>query len=103
MPRGDGLLLWTRPLADGDTAVLAVNRGDSPHAATLTGAELALPATAAAGGYRATDLWTGTITTSADGALPLTLAPHAAALLRLTPAGLTPAGRDVRRVPQAQD
>ncbi len=103
VPRGDGLLLWTRPLADGDTAVLAVNRGDSPHAATLTGAELALPATAAAGGYRATDLWTGTITTSADGALPLTLAPHAAALLRLTPAGLTPAGRDVRRVPQAQD
>ncbi|WP_163552772.1 hypothetical protein [Candidatus Frankia alpina] len=96
VPRADGLLLWTRPLADGDTAVLAVNRGDSPHAAALTGAELALPATAA--GYRATDLWTGTITTTADGALPLTLAPHAAALLRLTPAG-----HDVRRVPQAQD
>ncbi len=30
VPRADGLLLWTRPLADGNTAVLAVNRGDSP-------------------------------------------------------------------------
>ncbi|WP_235490023.1 glycoside hydrolase family 27 protein, partial [Frankia sp. AvcI1] len=88
VPRRDGLALWTRPLADGDTAVLAVNRSDSPRAATLTRAELALPATAA--GYRATDLWTGTITTLAGGPLPLTLAPHAAALLRLTSAKPAP-------------
>nr|WP_232292104.1 isochorismatase family protein [Frankia sp. QA3] len=89
VPRRDGLLLWTRPLADGHTGVLAVNRSDSPRAATLTAAELALPATAA--GYRATDLWTGTITTTADGSLPLTLAPHAATLLRLAPATTAPA------------
>ncbi|MCM3925326.1 glycoside hydrolase family 27 protein, partial [Frankia sp. AiPs1] len=96
VPRSDGLLLWTRPLAGGDTAVLAVNRSDSPRATTLTGTELTLPATAA--GYRATDLWAGTSTTSADGSLPITLAPRSAALFRLAPAD-----RDTRRVPFAQN
>ncbi|MGF7236131.1 MAG: NPCBM/NEW2 domain-containing protein, partial [Frankia sp.] len=84
VPRDDGLLLWTRPLAGGDTAVLVVNRGDARRSARIPGAELALPATAA--GYRATELWTGAVTHTADGSLPVFLAPHAAAMFRLAPA-----------------
>ncbi len=83
VPRDDGLLLWTRPLAGGDTVVLVVNRGDARRSARLPGAELARPAAA---GYRATELWTGAVTHTADGSLPVFLAPHAAAMFRLTPA-----------------
>ncbi|ONH61617.1 hypothetical protein CcI49_05245 [Frankia sp. CcI49] len=82
--RDDGVLLWSRPLAGGDLAVLAVNRGDRARTATVTGAELALPASAA--GYRATDLWTGKVSHTADGSLPVALAPHGSALFRLHPA-----------------
>lgn len=90
VPRTDGLGLWTRRLAGGDTAVLTVNRGDTARTTTIPGTALSLPA-AGPGSYRVTDLWTGTTRTSADGTLPLTLAPHTATLLRLAPAATSPA------------
>ncbi|MCM3883256.1 glycoside hydrolase family 27 protein [Frankia sp. R82] len=85
----DGLAVWTRQLAGGDTAVLVVNRGDSGRAARITGTHLALAAHP--GGYQITDLWTGRAapSTAALPTLSVTLAPHAAALLRLTPTALT--------------
>ncbi len=84
-PRADGLLVWTRRLTGGDTAILAVNPSATARATTLTGAGLALPD---ADAYERVDLWTGAVsTTTTDVALPLTLAPHASVLLRLRPSG----------------
>ncbi|MCK9875898.1 glycoside hydrolase family 27 protein [Frankia sp. Ag45/Mut15] len=85
----DGLSVWTRPLAGGDTAVLVVNRGDTRRAADLPGSPLALRANPA--GYEIADLWTGRLTRTA-GTVPtlsVDLAPHEAALVRLTPVGRT--------------
>ncbi|MCK9898335.1 glycoside hydrolase family 27 protein [Frankia sp. AgB32] len=85
LSRTDGLQVWTRRLAGGDTAVLAVNPTATARTANLTAAELSLPT---ATRYQAKDLWTGEVaasTATADVALPVTLAPHASAMLRLVP------------------
>ncbi|MFD3565947.1 alpha-galactosidase [Streptomyces sp. NPDC058667] len=79
----DAQLLTVRELAGGDWSVSLTNTSDS--AATVTTSVSAL-GIAGAPSYAFKNLWTGAVGTT-SGTLSATLAPHATALLRLTPSG----------------
>ncbi len=73
--------VWVRELANGSHAVLLLNRGDSPARVEVAWADLGI-----AGPRLVRDLWErADIGVRAD-AHDTALAPHATALLRLTPA-----------------
>ncbi|GAB2576643.1 NPCBM/NEW2 domain-containing protein [Streptomyces capparidis] len=77
----DGLIVFDKPLADGDHAIALYNSTDRPATVSTRATAGGLPH---APGYRLRDLWTGRTTESA-GVIGAALPPHATALYRVTP------------------
>ncbi|HZC72690.1 MAG TPA: NPCBM/NEW2 domain-containing protein [Jatrophihabitans sp.] len=73
--------VFTRRLANGDRAVLLLNRGNSPETITTTAKAAGLPN---AGAYAVRDLWSHTTTESA-GRIVASVPAHSAALYRVAP------------------
>jgi alpha-galactosidase len=73
--------VWSRGLADGGRAVVLLNRGATRQFIAVQWAALGLP-------DRPTvrDVWRGTTLNSLRGGYAALVAPHAAILLRITPA-----------------
>jgi alpha-galactosidase len=78
-------LIMTKPLAGGDVAVTLFNESTT-DAATMstTAAAAGLPAGSA---YRLQDLWSGQVTTSADGTISATVPPAGTMMFRISAAG----------------
>lgn len=72
--------VWSRPLADGSRAALLLNRGESARSVGVTWRELGLPD----GPAVVRDLWERQDLGIAEEAVETPLAPHAAALLKVT-------------------
>ncbi|AUG75542.1 hypothetical protein CFP65_0582 [Kitasatospora sp. MMS16-BH015] len=87
-PSGSAPLVLKRTLAGGDTAVLLLNQSATATQTVAT----SLQALGLTGSYSAKELWTKA-TSTVTGPLSATLAPHAAALYRLSTAAssVTPA------------
>lgn len=68
-----------KPLANGDEAVVLLNRGDTARTITTTAATVGLPSGAP---YQLTDLVSGRQTVS-DGVISASLAPHATVIYRI--------------------
>ncbi|WP_245620521.1 hypothetical protein [Cryptosporangium arvum] len=66
----NGVRLWTKPLANGDTAVVLLNRGEAPKTVTTTA-------------HRIRDLWAHT---SRTGPVTTTIPPHDVVAYRLSSA-----------------
>jgi alpha-galactosidase len=77
----DGADVWARPLANGDTAVMLLNRGTTPTTISTTAAQLGLPE---AGAYAVRDLWQHTTAESA-GTFAASVPGHSAVLYRIAP------------------
>jgi len=73
---------WARPLKDGELAVVLLNRGKSPAAASVTWQQLNLPASLKAD---VKDLWTKQVTRGVNGSYGGTVGPHAVLMVRVTP------------------
>jgi alpha-galactosidase len=73
--------VWTRPLANGDRAVMLLNRGDSPATISTTAHDTGLPS---AGAYAVRDLWAHSTTESA-GVIAASVPAHSAMLYRVSP------------------
>jgi alpha-galactosidase len=73
--------VWVKRLANGDRAVMLLNRGNTPLNIATTAQAAGLPA---AGAYQVRDLWTNGVTESA-GRIAATVPPMSAVLLRITP------------------
>lgn len=71
----------SRPLADGDAAVLLANSSASPEAASTSASAVGLPA---AGAYAVQNLWTHT-TQESGGEITATVPPQSAMLLLVSP------------------
>ncbi|MEU5464856.1 NPCBM/NEW2 domain-containing protein [Streptomyces althioticus] len=69
---------WVKPLADGDRAVVLLNRGDSPATLTTTASKVGLTG----GRFTLKDVWTDRITESA-GTISAAVPAHGAALFRI--------------------
>ena len=80
---GDGEDVWARPLRNGDTAVLLVNRSDRPRLVRTTANEVGA---GHSGSYRLRDLWAHE-TTEAAGRISAFLPPHGSAMFRLSDRG----------------
>ncbi len=72
--------IWVKPLVGGTRAVAILNRGSSPVQITTSPRAVGL---ARAAHYEIEDLWTHTAVTT-TGAIRARIAPHAAALYRIT-------------------
>jgi alpha-galactosidase len=75
--------IWVKPLIGGSRAVVLLNRSAEPRTMRLDWSALGLPA------YKAVDvrnLWTGMDGPHATRSLTADVAPHAAVMLKLTPA-----------------
>jgi alpha-galactosidase len=82
--RRDGVELWVRRLAHGDTAVLLLNRSGSARPAKVKLTDV--PGLPDAASYAARELWTGaTDTPSRQGALRATIPRHGIAMWRVRP------------------
>ncbi|AUG81979.1 hypothetical protein CFP65_7398 [Kitasatospora sp. MMS16-BH015] len=82
-----GLDVVVKPLADGAKAVVVTNKGAAPANYTLDLKAIGFDTTGAA--YTVRDLWAHS-TGSSTGTVPLTIASHDSAMLRITPpAGTT--------------
>jgi alpha-galactosidase len=73
--------VWVKRLANGDRAIMLLNRGTAPLDITTTVKAAGLPA---AGGYRVSNLWTNDVTES-GGTVAATVPGTSAVLLRVTP------------------
>jgi alpha-galactosidase len=73
--------VWVKRLANGDRAIMLLNRGTAPLDITTTAKAAGLPA---AGGYRVSNLWTNGVTES-GGTVAATVPGTSAVLLRVTP------------------
>jgi alpha-galactosidase len=73
--------VWTRTLANGDRAVMLLNRGATPLTISTTANAVGLPK---AGAYAVRDLWSHTTTQSA-GTLGASVPAHSAVLYRVAP------------------
>jgi alpha-galactosidase len=71
-----------KPMGDGSAAVALVNSGENPASITTSAVALGLPA---AGCYTVTDLWSHRTTTTSGRVAVDAVAPHDAAMLRVTP------------------
>ena len=77
MRRDDGdAEVWAKPMSDGSTAVVLLNRGDGPTTIATDATELALPESAA---YSVRDVWTDT-TRSSSGIVRANVPSHGAAM-----------------------
>ncbi len=81
--RHGDLEAWARPLKDGELAVVLLNRGKSPAAASVSWQQLNLPASMKAD---VRNLWTRQVTRGVTGSYGGTLAPHGVLMVRLAPA-----------------
>ena len=77
----DSADVWARPLANGDTAVMLLNRGTSPTTISATATELGLPN---AGAYSVRDLWQHSTSESA-GTFAANVPGQSAVLYRIAP------------------
>jgi alpha-galactosidase len=75
--------VWTRTLANGDRAVMLLNRSDSPTTISTTAHDLGL---ANAGAYAVRDLWAHSTGESA-GTITASVPAHSAMLYRISPLG----------------
>jgi alpha-galactosidase len=73
--------VWVKRLANGDRAIMLLNRGTAPLDISTTAKAAGLPA---AGGYRVSNLWTSGVTES-GGTFAATVPGTSAVLLRVTP------------------
>jgi alpha-galactosidase len=73
--------VWVKRLANGDRAVMLLNRGGTPLSVSTTAQAAGLPA---AGAYGVRDLWTNSVTESA-GTIAATVPAMSAVLVRVTP------------------
>ncbi|MDQ2848831.1 MAG: NPCBM/NEW2 domain-containing protein, partial [Actinomycetota bacterium] len=80
--RGDADV-WSKPLANGDRAVLLVNRGAGDLTVQTTAAQVGLPK---AKSYRVRDLWTHT-TSQSGGTIVAGVPAHSAVLVRVSVKG----------------
>ncbi len=83
--------VWVKQLANGDRAIMLLNRGSTPLSISTTARAAGLPA---AGGYRVRNLWTHTTSESA-GVIAASVPPMSAVLFTAAPlhgplAGLPP-------------
>jgi alpha-galactosidase len=74
--RKNDVEIWTKPLADGKTAVALFNRGRQPAAVRMLWSELGL-----SGGRRVRDLWAHTDLQNVGSAYTITVVPHGSILL----------------------
>ena len=77
---GDGQI-WAKPLTGGARAIALLNRGSAAVRFETTSHKLGLPR---APSYELQDLWSGRVTTT-RGPIKASVAPHGAALYRVTP------------------
>jgi alpha-galactosidase len=80
---GNGEDVWSRPLQDGDRAVLLVNRTDRPRLVQTTADEVGADHS---GSYRLRDLWAQE-TTETAGSISAFLPAHGSAMFRLSTHG----------------
>lgn len=73
--------VWVKRLANGDRAVMLLNRGSTPLNVSTTAQAAGLPA---AGAYSVRNLWTNAVTESA-GRIAATVPPTSAVLVRVAP------------------
>jgi alpha-galactosidase len=73
--------VWVKRLANGDRAIMLLNRGGTPLSIAATARAAGLPA---ASGYQVRNLWTHTTSESA-GVIAASVPPESAALFRVTP------------------
>jgi alpha-galactosidase len=73
--------VWTRPLADGSTAVALLNRGDTATVIATSAEKADLPES---GGYTLFDMWAKTTTTTV-GPVSAPVPPHGVVLYRVRP------------------
>jgi len=79
-PAGSGgLWVLSKPLADGDRAVVLFNSTDSPQTISTTASQVGLRGL----GFDVRDVWAGTDSTT-SGRISTVLAPHEAALFRIS-------------------
>lgn len=81
LSHSDAADVWIRTLANGDRAVMLLNRSDAPETISTTAGAAGLPR---AGAYAVRDLWTHTTAESA-GAITASVPAHSAALYRVAP------------------
>jgi alpha-galactosidase len=81
--KSDDSEIWVRPLAGGSQAVVLLNRATEPRAIRLDWSALNLPAYLS---VDVRDLWSGKNGPQATGSLTVQVAPHAAVMLKVTPA-----------------
>jgi alpha-galactosidase len=72
--------VWTKPLADGEVAVLLFNRGEQPAVIGATRQQLGLPAS---GRMHVRDLWAHRDVKLRNGAITATVEPHGVAMFRI--------------------
>jgi alpha-galactosidase len=77
----DSADVWVRPLANGDRAVMLLNRGNDPVTISTTAKAAGLPN---AGAYSVRDLWSHTTSESA-GTIARSVPGHSAAMFRVAP------------------
>ena len=70
--------VWAKPLADGDTAIALLNRGNTPIRITTSTSSFGLPASQA---YRLQNLWTG-VSTASTQTISVLVPPNSAVLYR---------------------
>jgi len=76
----DGIHVIVKPLKDGSRAVAVFNETDTPREVSVAATEIGLKT---GGSYNVRDLWTHT-QEKGDGALKLSLQPHATAMYRIS-------------------
>ncbi|RPE27895.1 hypothetical protein [Kitasatospora cineracea] len=81
VPSAPGTSVLAKPLADGDVAVTLFNESEVARTVATTTSNLGLPASPS---FRLTDLWTHS-TSSTDGVVSATVAPHATVMYRVSP------------------
>ncbi|MFG2825695.1 NPCBM/NEW2 domain-containing protein [Kitasatospora sp. NPDC048365] len=89
-----GLVVMTKPLADGSRAVTLTNETGSPQTVSTTAGAVGIPGAAS---YTLTDLWSKQTTTS-TGAISASVASHDTVIYRVTPSGPTAQGDGVHRL-----
>jgi alpha-galactosidase len=72
--------VWTKPLADGEVAVLLFNRGEQPAVIGAIRQQLGLPAS---GRMHVRDLWAHRDVKLRNGAITATVEPHGVAMFRI--------------------
>lgn len=73
--------VWVKRLANGDRAIMLLNRGSTPLSVSTTAKAAGLPA---AGAYSVRNLWTNAVTESAGG-IAASVPPNSAVLFRVAP------------------